>query len=375
MQRDEEFATALPTIKKSRPSIERYHSDKQALQVSAYSISKEGILHECEVENAIRPPSSSNGESYWIDADVTHDGQDSVHMHQQILDKLSLSPFLRRHLTVSQMQRPQVLALSQAVLLVVRILPPNEKSSEICHAAALCLKGLLLTVTAGTPKGYHRRRLFKDDTIRRMTERELPDPSATGALCLWLSFHLDKVAIEANRLRTRIFAAHEQMDRDVASVSLADIIDMKDSLLHVLSVAEEQNECMQSLAAAVEGQVITEGVNFGNGNHHLKGFLGLLRSTAGSTERAVLRLEKRVVDLRQTYDAHQQDRINHRLAILTILSAIFLPLTLMAGIWGMNFSNMPGLQRENGYFYALASMAAVAIVEVIIFYYTGWLCQ
>lgn len=370
MQRDEESATASPNIEKIRPSIARSdHSSRQALQLCVYSISKEGIMQECEVEDAVAPP--SNGESYWIDADVTHDGQDSIHLRQQIIDKLPLTPFLRRHLSVSQMQRPQVLALSQAALLVVRILPPNEKSSEIFHAAALCLKGLLLTVTAGTPQGYHRRRLFKDDTMRRMTERELPDPSATGALTLWLSFHLDRVAVAANRLRTRIFSAHEQMDRDIASVSLAQIIDLKDSLLHVLSVAEEQNECMQSLAAAAEGHMIAEGIDFGN----LKGFLGVLLSTAGSTERTVLRLEKRVADLRQTYDAYQQDRINRRLAVLTILSAIFLPLTLMAGIWGMNFSNMPELQRENSYFYALASMVTVALSLVIVFYYHGWLAQ
>ena len=103
-----------------------------------------------------------------------------------------------------------------------------------------------------------------------------------------------------------------------------------------------------------------------------KKVLRVLLSTAGSTERTVLRLEKRVADLRHTYDAYQQDRINQRLAVLTILSAVFLPLTLMAGIWGTNFSNMPELQRENGYFVALAAMAAVASGLLLVFYYHGW---
>jgi hypothetical protein len=130
MQRDEESATASPNIEKIRPSIARSdYSSRQALQVSAYSISKEGIMQECEVEDAVAPP--SDGESYWIDADVTHDGLDSIHLHQQLIDKLPLSRFLRRHLSLSQMQRPQVLALSDATLLVLRILPANEKSSDI----------------------------------------------------------------------------------------------------------------------------------------------------------------------------------------------------------------------------------------------------
>ena len=68
----------------------------------------------------------------------------------------------------------------------------------------------------------------------------------------------------------------------------------------------------------------------------------------------------------------QQDRINRRLNVLTIFSAIFLPLTLMAGCWGMNFTNMPELQRENAYFWALGSMAGVALVLMLLFYRNGW---
>jgi hypothetical protein len=130
MQRDEESATTSPNSEKIRPSFTRSDlSNRQSLQVFALSISKEGRLQECEVEDALTPP--SNGESYWIDADVTHDGLDSIHLHQQLIDKLPLSRFLRRHLSLSQMQRPQVLALSDATLLVLRILPANEKSSDI----------------------------------------------------------------------------------------------------------------------------------------------------------------------------------------------------------------------------------------------------
>jgi Mg2+ and Co2+ transporter CorA len=371
MQRDEETAThitrtqsQLPYIDESRgsnrPSISRSGHTKQALQVSAYFISKARVLKECEVEDAVAP--ESDDKSFWIDADVTPDGQeDFVELREKVLDKLTLSPFMRRHLKAGQMQRPQVLALSKAALVVVRILPAIENSGEIRHAAALCLKGLLVTVT----ETDHRRGLYIDDTMIKMLEQELPTASATGALCLWLSFHLDRVATSANRLRTRIFATYEQMDKDVSSVRLEEIIDLKDSLLHTLSVAEEQRECIESLSGV---HPITQGLDFDN----LKGYLGVLLSMSGSTERSLLRLEKRVADLRHTYDASQQDRINRRLAILTILSAIFLPLTLMAGIWGMNFSNMPGLERENGYFYALASMAAVASMLIFVFYYHGW---
>jgi hypothetical protein len=47
---------------------------------------------------------------------------------------------MRRHLMAGQIRRPQVLALSKAALVVVRILPAVENSGDIRHAGALFLK-------------------------------------------------------------------------------------------------------------------------------------------------------------------------------------------------------------------------------------------
>ena len=57
---------------------------------------------------------------------------------------------------------------------------------------------------------------------------------------------------------------------------------------------------------------------------------------------------------------------------LTVVSAIFLPLTFMAGIWGMNFDNMPELHQPWGYAAALISMALVAIGMYVFFKRRGW---
>jgi magnesium transporter len=80
-----------------------------------------------------------------------------------------------------------------------------------------------------------------------------------------------------------------------------------------------------------------------------------------------------VSDTRHTYDAHQQDRINRGLAVLIMLSAVFLPLTPMAGIWDMNFDNMPELHSENAYYFAVTSMVCVALSLLFTFYRFGWL--
>jgi magnesium transporter len=69
---------------------------------------------------------------------------------------------------------------------------------------------------------------------------------------------------------------------------------------------------------------------------------------------------------------HAQDKTNHRLAVLTVFSAIFMPLTLMAGIWGMNFENMPELKTAIGYPLALGSMALIGLAMYLFFRKGGW---
>jgi len=65
------------------------------------------------------------------------------------------------------------------------------------------------------------------------------------------------------------------------------------------------------------------------------------------------------------------DGLIERLAYWTVLSAVFLPLTVMAGVWGMNFSNMPELERRYAYFYAIGSMVGVGVVLMIMFWRCG----
>ncbi len=59
--------------------------------------------------------------------------------------------------------------------------------------------------------------------------------------------------------------------------------------------------------------------------------------------------------------------------VLTVISAIILPLTLIAGIYGMNFKNMPELKNNWGYFLVLGSMGIIAVVLLLMFWRLGWI--
>lgn len=73
------------------------------------------------------------------------------------------------------------------------------------------------------------------------------------------------------------------------------------------------------------------------------------------------------------YYAIQGQRMNEIMKVLTIVSTIFIPLTFIAGIYGMNFVNMPELRSTNGYFISLGAMLIIAVALLYYFFKRGWL--
>ena len=120
-----------------------------------------------------------------------------------------------------------------------------------------------------------------------------------------------------------------RMDPDPEAVSMEEILALKRRVLTLAGVVDEE-----LAAAAIEN--------------------------TRATDRDIDRLDRRVGDLQHRYEAAQQEKTNRRLGLLTVLSAIFMPLTFIAGIYGMNFENMPELHWRYGYFIVLGAMVLIA---------------
>jgi magnesium transporter len=69
------------------------------------------------------------------------------------------------------------------------------------------------------------------------------------------------------------------------------------------------------------------------------------------------------------------NRTNEVMKTLAVISVIILPLSLIAGIYGMNFENMPELHSPNGYWLTLASMALITVGLLLYFWRKGWIFQ
>ena len=77
--------------------------------------------------------------------------------------------------------------------------------------------------------------------------------------------------------------------------------------------------------------------------------------------------------LMETYMNSISNRLNQVMKLLTIIATIFMPLTFITGVYGMNFKNMPELQWEYGYFMVLGAVVVIALSMLEYFRRKRWI--
>jgi Mg2+ and Co2+ transporter CorA len=89
----------------------------------------------------------------------------------------------------------------------------------------------------------------------------------------------------------------------------------------------------------------------------------------------VRRLEQNAETAVQLHFSVQSHRTNDIMRVLTVLTAVFLPLNLIAGIFGMNFEFVPLVHKAGGFWIAMGAMASIALLLVVVFWRKRFLAR
>ena len=137
----------------------------------------------------------------------------------------------------------------------------------------------------------------------------------------------------------------------------------KRTLLDLRKVVFPMKELLSQIIR-VENKLIIE--------DNLQYFNGLKDTCASLIEE--IEAQKQMLDgISNLYYAIQGQRMNQIMKVLTVTSAIFIPLTFIVGVYGMNFEYMPELKWKFGYLLTWSFMVTLSLVLVYVFWKRGWL--
>jgi magnesium transporter len=145
--------------------------------------------------------------------------------------------------------------------------------------------------------------------------------------------------------------------------TLMSIMQLKRSILALTRVMLPQREIVNGLSRGEYGLISERAqIYYRNIYDHLV-----------RVEMLTLGLRDMAESVLSTYLSSVSNRMNEVMKMLTLIATIFIPLTFIAGIYGMNFANMPELGWRYGYFVILAIMAVIGISLAVYFRRRRWL--
>ena len=163
-----------------------------------------------------------------------------------------------------------------------------------------------------------------------------------------------------SKLEERVFGM-----RKSSNLILGEIMDVRRSVARLKRISSRQLEVMYRMSHGEFPQIPDPVLPFFRDVHdHLLRISDLAES-----------YRDLVGGLFEIHFAVVSNKTNDIMKTLAVLSAIILPLSLIAGIYGMNFDNMPELHSEHGYWITIGVMAAITLILLWYFWWRGWIFQ
>ena len=320
------------------------------MQIHIYRIETDGVLKSLDGEDWQRHQKESQA-ALWLNVE----GGTSEQV-RELLTPLGLHDLILTMLEERDAFGARIIPWDDALLLVLPA-AGNESQNAPTYVAALCLDGLLITFQETISEGVAEFTRFLNSGAK------LQNPTTSALICALIVFQNDRKVRRALAVRSRVTALMETLETVPEEVTGADILDLRSQIRLMDADAEEQIYCIELMGPIEQPAFSVKGI---------EDYYQALLTNARYLDRFTNRLDERVKDLHSQFTLYVQEKTNRRLAVLTVISAIFLPLTLLAGIYGMNFDGMPELHWKYGYPTAMAVMAVIAGGLLWLFKRKGW---
>lgn len=287
---------------------------------------------------------------YWVDIDAV------------VLDDLKefMKPFVVHPLILNRLLNnvmdPGVLSYGNSVLMEYPAALDRELSQPD-YLTIFLQSPLLITVR-------HQAMPVLDNLIVTLLGKEAPEIHHLAQITyLILDEFTDLIVSSQIEIRDQLLLLTKNLADDPNKFDTKKLAHCRWQVGNLISLVENQLYCVSGLSA-LDIKELQE--------PHRKAYIQDLLSEAEITQRGAYRLENRVTDLYNDYQMVESGRVEKRLRVLTIVSAITLPLGLLAGLLGMNVGGVPGINNSSGFFIVIFIMSVIVIAMFVYFKQKGW---
>ena len=286
----------------------------------------------------------------WLD--VEEAGPDEL---RQFLAPLDLHPLQLVHCLDSDID-PGVMSFANSLLMEYPA-DFDRESADPAYLTILLQASVLVTIRHGPIPAL-------DDLIHSLTVENAPQLHHLPQLIYQILDQFSDLNVDAQiAVRDQIQNMAKTLTETPNAINAKDLTLLRWQVGNLISLIENQLYCVSRLAAS-DIEALQE--------PHRKAYIQDLVSEAEIAQRGAYRLETRVNDLYHDYQMVGSDRVEKRLRLLTIVSAITLPLGLVAGLLGMNVGGIPGTKTPAAFFVVVALMIVIALAQYWYFKWKGW---
>ena len=194
--------------------------------------------------------------------------------------------------------------------------------------------------------------------MHRMKENHFSDSlTLPGFFCMLFNSFFENDAAFLQNLENKLASIEDSLTKDVPKDFRKHIFPLRKNLMHLDAYYDECISLCSAMCANTNGMLAEEDLLS----------YGYLCDRASRLAGRVDYLREYVLQLREAYRESLDERQNKNTTLLAVVSAVFLPLSLLAGWYGMNFRNMPELNSEYGYPTVFILSLAIVIIEIIFF--------
>lgn len=301
------------------------------------------------------PPTDNGNSITWLDID----GLDDDAMIRAAGERFGLHPLLLEDV-LNFDHRPKLEEYQDNLFVVCKMLSLDEETGgiEMEQVSFVLSKGMLIS--------FQEQPGDILEPIRERIRKNLGRVRKHGAdylLYALLDVIVDNYFLIVERVGERIQELERKVTVRPGNEDLLTIQEIRSLLITVNRYVTPTRELAGRLNT-VQSELIEKGT---------RRYINDLQDHTVYIADSINTFRDMLTNLENTYHAGVNMRMGQVMKLLTVISTIFIPLTFIVGIYGMNFDNMPELHWHYGYFGVMGMMLLISVVMLLWFRRKRWL--